>query len=46
MNTQQRTDYILNNERYIREYMAQHDAEVRAKKSKSTFKGLLKWLKK
>jgi hypothetical protein len=46
MNTQQRWDYIQNNERYIREYMAQHDAEVRAKQQQSKFKGLLQWLKK
>ena len=45
MNTQQRMDYILNNERYIRAYMALHDAEVRQRKP-SMIKGLLKWLKK
>jgi hypothetical protein len=46
MNTQQRMDYILNNERYIRAYMAHHDAEVQAKKQQNKFKGFLKWLKK
>ena len=45
MNTQQRMDYILNNERYILEYMAQHDAEVTQRKT-SIIKGLLKWLQK
>jgi hypothetical protein len=45
MNTQQRMDYILNNERYIREYMAQHDAEVKQRKP-NMIKGLLKWLQK
>lgn len=45
MNTQQRMDYILNNDRYIREYMAQHDAEVQARKQ-TKLQGLLKWLKK
>lgn len=46
MTKEQRRDYILNNERYIREYMAQHDAEVRARKETNFFKGLLKWVKK
>lgn len=45
MNTQQRRDYILNNDKYIRRYMAIHDAEVRARKP-SMIKGLLKWLQK
>ncbi len=43
MTTQQRMDYILNNDRYIREYMALHDAEVRAKKPANILRGLLKW---
>jgi len=47
MNTQQRMDYILNHERYIREYMTLHDEEVRQRKQqKNIFKGLLKWLQK
>ncbi len=45
MTKEQRRDYILNNDRYIRGYMAQHDAEVRAKKPANIFKGLLKWVK-
>lgn len=45
MNTQQRMDYILNNDQYIRMYMAMHDAEVKQRKPK-IFKGLLSWLKK
>lgn len=45
MNTQQRMDYILNNTRYIQQYMAIHDAEVRARKQ-TKLQGLLKWLKK
>jgi hypothetical protein len=45
MNTQQRMDYILNNERYIQQYMAIHDEEVKTRKL-STIKGLLKWLQK
>ncbi len=45
MTKEQRRDYILNNDRYIREYMALHDAEVRAKKPENIFKGLLKWVK-
>lgn len=46
MNTQQRMDYILNNERYIRTYMAQHDAEVKQRNKPNMIKGLLKWLQK
>lgn len=45
MNTQQRMDYILNNDQYIRMYMAQHDAEVRARKQ-TKLKGFLSWLRK
>lgn len=45
MNTQQRRDYILNNDQYIQRYMALHDAEVRQRKP-SMIKGLLKWLQK
>lgn len=45
MNTQQRMDYILNNEKYIQRYMAMHDAEVRVRKT-NKLQGLLKWLKK
>lgn len=48
MNTQQRMDYILHNDQYIRRYMAQHDAEVAGRKKAKTsmIKGILKWLKK
>ena len=45
MNTQQRMDYILNNTKYIRMYMASHDAEVKQRKQ-TKLQGLLKWLKK
>jgi hypothetical protein len=45
MNTQQRMDYILNNSRYIQQYMAIHDEEVKTRKP-SMIKGLLKWLQK
>lgn len=45
MNTQQRMHYILHNDEYIRRYMAQHDAEVKQRKT-SVIKGLLKWLQK
>lgn len=45
MNTQQRMDYILNNEKYIQQYMAQHDAEVQQRKQTQR-KGFLSWLKK
>lgn len=45
MNTQQRRDYILNNDKYIQRYMAQHDAEVRDRRT-SKLQGLLKWLQK
>ena len=45
MNTQQRMDYILNNDKYIQRYMAQHDAEVKARKQ-TKLQGFLSWLKK
>lgn len=45
MNTQQRMDYILNNTKYIKMYMALHDAEVRQRKT-GKLQGLLKWLRK
>lgn len=45
MNTQQRMDYILNNNQYIQRYMAIHDAEVKARKQTKR-KGFLSWLKK
>ncbi len=45
MNTQQRMDYILNNEKYIQRYMALHDEEVKARKQIKR-KGFLSWLKK
>ena len=45
MNTQQRMHYILHNDEYIRRYMAQHDAEVKARKP-GMIKGLIKWLQK
>ena len=31
MNTQQRWDYIKNNDEIVRQYMAQHDEEVKTR---------------
>ena len=45
MNAQQRMDYILNNDQYIRMYMAIHDAEVKQRKQ-TKLQGFLSWLKK
>jgi hypothetical protein len=45
MNTQQRMDYILNNNRYIQQYMDLHDVEVKQRKQ-TKLKGFLSWLKK
>lgn len=45
MNTQQRMDYILNNEKYIKMYMNMHDEEVKNKTFIQKVKGFLKWQK-